>query len=79
MTKKEFLESKGYILTKRDGYQSYRKFFINSIGDIDIDCSNEPNFLVEPDCIASQKDIDNLQITFNNVKRDFEEMMECED
>ncbi len=85
MTKAEYLESIGYEHYSYSEYfqsivylrkiepetHDYKKSFDNGIMTINIQLGD---FMIEPDCIRSQKDIDNLQIAFNNVKRDFEEM-----
>ena len=69
MTKKEFLVSRGYI---EDG-TLFGKTYNNVYATIDLTTSSFEvyNYKV----IREQKDIDNLQIAFNNVKRDFEEMI----
>ena len=73
MTKEEFLESRGYV---EDG-TLFGKIFKGVYGVINPTASffEVYNYII----ICKQKDIDYLQIVFNNVKRDFEEMMECED
>ena len=78
MTKREYLESLGYIrkrvLESRIYY--YQKSFDNVIMAIDIHLDD---FAIWINYIRSQKDIDNLQIAFNNVRRDFEEMQKYGD
>ena len=73
MTKREYLESIGYIrkraLESRIYY--YQKSFYNVFMVITIHLDE---FVIWVNYIRSQKDIDNIQIAFNNVKRDFEEM-----
>ena len=78
MTKREYLESIGYIrkIEPESMTYDYKKSFNNGIMIINIQLGN---FMIAPDCIGTQKDIDNLQIAFNNVKRDFEEMQKYED
>lgn len=73
MTKKEFLESRDYV---EDG-TLFGKTFKGVYGVINLTTSSFEiyNYKV----IREQKDIDYLQIVFNNVKRDFEEVMELED
>lgn len=69
MTKKEFLESRGYV---EDG-TLFGKTFKGVYGVINLTTSSFEiyNYKV----IREQKDIDYLQIVFNNVKRDFEEVI----
>lgn len=74
MTKKEFLVSRGYI---EDG-TLFGKIFVNNVYAI-IDLTTSSFEVYNYKVIREQKDIDNLQIAFNNVKRDFEEVMELED
>lgn len=75
MTKREYLESIGYE-TVLD-CTCYQKYFIGGTYSIHL---KKNEFWVYFDHIFySQKDIDNLQIAFNNVKRDFEEMQKYED
>ena len=85
MTKRKYLESIGYKLlvtysdkstlwVKYYDYEKYRRgyeqrIYLNLLGEYQISCRN----------IETQKDIDTLQIAFNNVKRDFEEMQKYED
>ena len=85
MTKREYLESIGYKLlvtfpdestlwVKYYHFEKYRRGFqqriyLNSLGKYQASCGY----------IKTQKDIDVLQITFNNVKRDFEEMQKYGD
>ena len=73
MTKKEFLRSRGYV---EDGAW-IGKTFKGVYGVINPTASffEVYNYII----IREQKDIDYLQIVFNNVKRDFEEMMKLED
>lgn len=73
MTKKSFkkrvLESRGYV---EDGIL-FGKTFKGVYAVINLTTSSFEvhNYKV----IREQKDIDNLQIAFNNVKRDFEEVI----
>lgn len=80
MTKREFLESKGFKkdIEKSEMYNCYSRRYGNFIVYLCLS-GNGSFFQIAADCIMSQKDIDNLQIIFNNVNRDFEEMMKCED
>ena len=84
MTKAEYLESIGYIrkiargsigyirkIARGSMIYYYQKSFDKVFMVIDIQLDD---FMIWIDCIRTQKDIDNLQIAFNNVKRDFEEM-----
>lgn len=73
MTKKEFLESRGYA---EDG-TLFDKTFNNAYVVIDLTKSSFEIYSYK--VIREQKDIRCLQIVFNNVKRDFEEMLKCED
>ena len=78
MTKAEYLESIGYRRKRApvSMIYDYRKLFDNVIMVISIQLGN---FAVRILCIRSQKDIDNIQIAFDNVRRDFEEMQKYED
>lgn len=79
MTKSEFLESKGYeicysryikSIDNNDGY-SIASMFISIIRNI---------YYVKVDVeIETQDDIDTIQIAFNRVKSDFEEMQKYDD
>ena len=73
MTKREYLESIGYTrrLSSDTLTYEYEKSFDNGIMIIDIQFDD---FMIELDCIWTQEQIDNLQIAFNNVRRDYEEM-----
>lgn len=82
MTKQEYLKDKDYLYDKEENI--YKKTFAFGtddsieylvIGYIDIVYNT---FYCYPDSIDSQKDIDNLQIAFNNLKRDFEEVQNYE-
>lgn len=73
MTKKEFLESRGYI----EVGTWFGKTFNNAYVSIDLTKSSFDFYSYK--VIREQKDIDCLQIAFNNVKRDFEEVMKLED
>ena len=76
MTKAEYLKSIGYE------YCSYSECYEKEIviGNYEfllyqvVEIENNKFLISVRHCIRSQKDIDNLQIAFNNVKRDFEEM-----
>ena len=75
MTKKEYLESIGYETALDCTY--YRKYFIGGTYSIHL---KKNEFWVYFDRVFySQKDIDALQIAFNNVKCGFEEMQKYED
>ena len=85
MTKREYLESIGYkmLVTFKDGsilwikYYRYKKYkwgfqqriYLNSLDEYEVSSRY----------IKTQKDIDILQIAFNNVKRDYEEMQKYGD
>lgn len=77
MTKREYLESIGYDRFFRSAYhKSYMGFYMT----INLDKDREtPFYVFVDDVIKSQQDIGNLQIAFNNVRRDFEEMMKYGD
>ena len=80
MTKKEYLESLGYKYYIND--KEFRKAF--TLGNIEfiVIARFEDDFTyfgIVPDEISTQKQIDFMQIVFNNVKRDFEEMQKYED
>ena len=82
MTKKEYLESIGYELNDFLALCSIRMFekiykefngcFM--VMCINLDGNTYAVRIPSARHIESQKDIDNLQIAFNNVKRDFTEM-----
>lgn len=79
MTKREYLEGKGYHETLFiDSYFKEIKFN-NSKFVIRVFVERFKTFHLQFHYITTQKDMDNLQIAFNNVKRDFEEMMKYED
>ena len=73
MTKKEFLKSRGYI---EEG-TLFGKIFVNNVYAI-IDLTTSSFEVYNYKVIREQKDIDYLQIVFNNVKRDFEEVIKYE-
>ena len=80
MTKQEYLESRGYDSYYIHGFHKVIKFndsefYIHAyIFNHSFTNDSKYQFYLEPTYIRNQKDIDNLQITFNNVKHDFEEM-----
>ena len=84
MTKREYLESIGYDSYDIQGYHKIikftdSKFYIHAyIFHNFFTHNSEYKFYLEPTYIRTQKDIDNLQIAFNNVKRDYEEMQKYE-
>ena len=75
MTRQElFLIDKGYSLTFNDYYWKRHKDY-----DFYISIKNKYFKLFPLSDFYTQKDIDNLQIAFNNLNRDFEEAMKLED
>lgn len=87
MTKREYLESIGYeYRSYSECYEKNSEYFEKGIviGNYEfllyqvIEIENNKFLVSLRHCIRSQKDIDNLQIAFNNVKRDFEEMQQYE-
>lgn len=83
MTKREYLKSIGYeYCSYSERYVKNSEYFEKGIviGNYEflfnqvIDIENNKFLVSVRDGIRSQKDIDNLQIAFNNVKRDFTEM-----
>ena len=78
MTKKEYLESVGYIqrLDPDTLTYEYKKSLGGEIMIINIQLNH---FRIVAGYIWTQEEIDSLQIVFNNVKRDFEEMQKYED
>ena len=78
MTKAEYLESLGYIrrLDPDTRTYEYKKSLDGELMIINIQLNN---FMIVLGCIWTQRQIDNLQIAFNNVKRDFEEMQKYEE
>lgn len=86
MTKREFLKSKGYECYRVDDvYCKLKKFITDNnryFCTLFIKLGKENKFSIQWNSnleFESQKDIDSLQIAFNNLKRDFEEMMKYED
>ena len=79
MTKIEFLKSKGYEPSKIFLHY-YDKIYwdFRCPVRISINICEERYGLDILAEITTQKDIDNLQIAFNNLKRDFEEMQKYE-
>lgn len=83
MTKREYLESIGYKYGHHLEY--YSRFVCDKIDGrfmiMCIDLDNNEYFVRIPSArdIDYQRQIDDLQIAFNNVKRDFEEMQKYED
>ena len=77
MTKAEFLESKGYIRTLDPDTLTYeyKKSFGGELMIINIQLNI---FRIVVGHIWTQRQIDSLQIAFNNVERDFEEMQKYE-
>lgn len=81
MTKREYLESLGYEY--REYSECYEKTkmlgnYENLLQQV-INIENDYFLVSVQHSIHTQKDIDFLQIAFNNVKRDFEEMQKYED
>ena len=77
MTKAEYLGSIGY-----DNFfgSAYHKNYMGFYMTINLSKERETPFYVsDENCIKSQKDIDNLQIALNNVRRDYEEMQKYGD
>lgn len=83
MTKKEFLESRGYNYDNSLEKNNVKLYVIDLVF-----CSlmillgkTGSNFYlkIEEDLINEQEDINNLQTAFNIVKRDFEEVIKLED
>lgn len=78
MTKKEYLESLDYIRTldPETLTYEYKKSFGTKMVIINIQLNI---FEVVVGRIWTQRQIDDTQIAFNNVKRDFEEMQKYEE
>lgn len=78
MTKEEYLKSIGYKrkIARASMPYDYRKLFDNVLMVINI---QPGDFAIGIKYIRFQKDIDNIQIAFDNVKRDFEEMQKYEE
>lgn len=75
MTKKEYLERKGYKYYDGVFYRYFNKIKKCS-------CTiylYDKIYLVTSPLIYSQEDINNLQLAFNEVKQDFEECMKLGD
>lgn len=86
MTKREYLKSIGYECFRDDDiYVKYQKFGTDNnqyYCALFIKFGKEDKFSILWNSnleFERQKDIDNLQIAFNNVKRDFKEMQKYED
>ena len=86
MTKREYLESIGYEWYGVNNiYVKYKKFGKKNNEYycalyIKLEPQNTFSILWNINLeFESQKDIDSLQIAFNNVRRDFEEMQKYED
>ena len=78
MTKAEYLESIGYRRTLDPDTLTYA--YEKSLGGEIMTINIQLNiFMVVAGHIWTQRQIDNLQIAFNNVKRDFEEMQKYEE
>lgn len=73
MTKKEFLESRDYIEVGTWFGKTLKGVYAT------INLTTSSFEVYNNKVIREQKDIDSLQIAFNNVKRDFEEVMKLED
>lgn len=69
MTKKEFLESRNYVEYGASFGKTFKDFY--AVINLTTSSFEIHNYKA----IREQKDIDNLQIVFNNVKGDFEEVM----
>lgn len=83
MTKKEYLESKGYIYDSEENIYKKTFSYTNSLGGIEYLVIGNINLVYQTyylyvDCVETQKDIDSLQIAFNNLKSDYEECMKYE-
>lgn len=64
-----------HFIDLNDEKPTYHKNYMGFYMTINLSKERETPFYVSNEnCIKSQQDIDNLQIAFNNVKRDFEEM-----
>ena len=88
MTKREYLESMGYVCMYWDGeeipellYKRYEASDGSEDMTMYINWEEKRYFveLIHVGIIENQRQIDDLQIAFNNVKRDFEEMQKYED
>ena len=78
MTKAEYLESIGYIRRLDPDTLTYE--YNKSLGGEIMIINIQLNILmIEGGRIWTQEQIDHLQIAFNNIKRDFEEMMKYGD
>lgn len=86
LNKRQYLQKKGYEYSdefKEFGIETYEKEITSEYSLIIRFDEEDYDFYIKlNECfetIEEQREIDNLQIAFNNVKRDFEEMMKCED
>ena len=80
MTKREYLINKGYKNVLYTDYRlNYKKCgLIIYLKDI-FHVIKKERFVLHPKIVETQQDIDDIQIAFNRVKSDFEEVMKCED
>lgn len=76
MTKREFLINKGY---DNYLYGDYRKNYKGCGLVIGLNDIIKERFTLYPKFIETQQDIDDIQIAFNRVKADFEEMQKYDD
>ena len=74
MTKAEYLKSIGYECWDGCRYEKLIRCFDSCSQIINIKENRFYIYFWDTDIIETQKDVDKLQIAFNNVKRDFEEM-----
>lgn len=87
MTKQEYLKSIGYelndflVFCSMSMFEKIYEEFDSDFIKMCIELDRNIYFVQIPSAriIESQKDIDSLQIAFNNVKHDFEEMQKYED
>lgn len=73
MTKREFLESKGYCF-------DLHRLFVKYIGSCEcrISIFNKKFYIYREGPFVSQEDIDKLQKAFNEVKKDLKKCMKLE-
>ena len=80
MKKRDVLESKGYALIWGKTYEQYRSMLLGRlVVGLRIDLETNEFYLMCTAQIETQKDLDNLQIAFNDLKRDFKEIQTYED
>lgn len=74
MTKEEKLIELGYKISAK-----YKAYKVTSYCVMNIDIQYNRRFLDNFATVSTQKELDEIQICLNNLKRDYEEVMKLED